>query len=87
MLPVSPILKIQKFPLSSYVESEAKIFLILYTPFENSTTRIAITKGFPTQRQNEPNNHLGSVFDENHTLWEICPEECRPKNHQDWIHC
>ena len=28
-----------------YVDSEAKIFLILYTPVENYTTRIAIMQG------------------------------------------
>ena len=45
------------------------------------------TKGFPTQRKNEPNNFVASVVSENHTLWEICPEECRPKDHLDWTHC
>ena len=45
------------------------------------------TKGFPTQRQKEPNNFVGSMFNGNGTLWEICPEKCRPKEHQDWIHC
>ena len=40
-LPISPILKIQSFPFG-YVDFYAKIILILYTPFENSTTRIAI---------------------------------------------
>ena len=45
------------------------------------------TKGFPTQRKNEPNNFVASVVSENHTLWEICPEECRPKDHKDWTHC
>ena len=45
------------------------------------------TKGFPTQRQNKPNNFIASVVNENHTLWNVCPEECRPKDHLDWIHC
>ena len=40
-LPITPILKMQWFPLGMF-ESKAKIFLILYPPFENSTTRIAI---------------------------------------------
>ena len=35
------ILQIEKFP--EYVDSLAKTFLIMYPPFENSTTRIAIT--------------------------------------------
>jgi len=29
------------------------------------------TKGFPTQRQNEPNNFIASVVNENHTLWNV----------------
>ena len=44
-------------------------------------------KGFPAQRQKEPNNFVGSMFNGNGILWEICPEQCRPKEHQDWIHC
>ena len=43
-IPINPILKIQKFPLSTYVDPEAKIFLILYPPFENSITRTAIVE-------------------------------------------
>ena len=42
-LPINPILKIQKISFE-YVDSYAKIFLILYPPFENSTTRIAIAR-------------------------------------------
>ena len=42
-LPVSPILKIQSFPLGMLILMQ-KIFLILYPPFEKSTTRIAITR-------------------------------------------
>ena len=41
-LATTPILKIQEFPLGIHIDSEVKIFLILYPPFENSTTRIAI---------------------------------------------
>jgi hypothetical protein len=44
-LPINPILKIQ-FSLSMLI-LRAKIFLILYPPFENSTTCIAI----PTSNQ------------------------------------
>ena len=40
-LPASPILKNQKFPLGMLILRK-KIFLILYTPFENPTTRTAI---------------------------------------------
>ena len=39
-LTINPKLKIQSFPLGKYVVG--KNFLILYPPFENSTTRIAI---------------------------------------------
>ena len=39
---LTPILKIQQFPLGTYVDSQAKIFLILCPPLENSTTRIKI---------------------------------------------
>ena len=42
-LPINPILKIQQFPLSMLIE--AKICLILYPLFENSTTHIAIPMG------------------------------------------
>ena len=35
-LPINPILKIQQFPLSMLI-------LILYSSFENSTARIAIS--------------------------------------------
>ena len=45
------------------------------------------TKAFPTKRQNEANNFVGSVVSENANLWQECPKECRPKNHFDWIHC
>ena len=45
------------------------------------------TRGFPTQRKNEPNNFVASVVAENHTLWKICPKACRPRNHLDWTHC
>ena len=41
-LPVSPILKVQKFPFGMLILRQ-KIFLILYLPFENSSTRIAIS--------------------------------------------
>ena len=40
-LPINPILKIQLFSFG-YVDFYEKIFLFLYTPFENFTTRIAI---------------------------------------------
>ena len=40
MLPVSPILKIQNFPLGMSILRQNS--LILYPLFENSTTRIAI---------------------------------------------
>ena len=36
--PITLILKIQLFPLGTYVGSEKKLFLILYPLFENSTT-------------------------------------------------
>ena len=42
---------------------------------------------FPTQRINEPNNFIASVFVDNATLWKKCPPACRPKEHQDWEHC
>ena len=43
-LSVSPKLNTQNLIISfRYVDSEAKILLILYPPFENSTTHIAIT--------------------------------------------
>ena len=43
-LPISPILKIQKFHLGILnIDSQAKIFLNLYNQFDNSTTRIAIS--------------------------------------------
>ena len=59
------ILKIQKFPLGMLIllkmflkktslDSSAKIFLILYTRFENSTTHIAIDAkacGFLVQKK------------------------------------
>jgi len=45
------------------------------------------TKGFPTQRKNEPNNFVAAVVAENHTLWKTCPPACRPKSHPDWEHC
>ena len=42
-LAVNPKLKILKISFG-YVDSNAKTFLILYPPFEKSTTRIAITR-------------------------------------------
>ena len=46
MFDSSPLIKTQNSIISfGYVDSYAKIFLILYPPFENSTTRIAILQG------------------------------------------
>ena len=42
---------------------------------------------WPKQRPEEPNNYVGSVVVQNYTLKDVCPKECRPKDHQDWIHC
>ena len=41
--------------------------------------------GWPTKRLIEPNNFVGSVIEENHTLSEKCPIECR--RHPDWEYC
>ena len=41
-LPINPILKIQYFPLNMLI-LRRKSLLFFYLPFENSTTRIAIT--------------------------------------------
>ena len=63
-LPTNPILKIQLFPLSTYVDSYAKTFLILYPPFENSTTRIAILCSFLTfsSFHDDKKGHLSAHF-------------------------
>lgn len=74
----------QRF-LSKYVWPWAKKVSIGHDSY--TCRSYPYTKGFPTQRKNEPNNFVASVVSENHTLWEVCPEECRPKNHLDWIHC
>ena len=42
---------------------------------------------WPTQRLMEPNNYVGSVVVQNYTLRDVCPKECRPKDHQDWTYC
>ena len=57
-LAINPKLKTQNSIISfGYVDSYAKIFLILYPPFENSTTRIAIvilSGGFPVKQAQSP---------------------------------
>lgn len=45
------------------------------------------TVGFPTQRRNESNNFIASVYSQNMYLWEKCPYKCRPKEHKDWEYC
>ena len=42
---------------------------------------------FPTQRlNNTPLNFVGAANEGEHTE-ATCPEECRPRQHQDWILC
>lgn len=49
------------------------------------------TSPFPTKRGQGVGNHVGSVINLNGTIQEgpgsVCPKECRPKDHQDWIYC
>ena len=44
---------------------------------------------FPTQRLMVPNNFVGGVykFTQKFALKLVCPMECRPWNHQDWVYC
>ena len=44
-----------------YVDSKAKIFLILYAPFENSTTRTAITEEDGGGGKKGKATHAGSL--------------------------
>ena len=39
------------------------------------------TQPFPTQRNIEHNNFFGAVVNDNWTLLDECPVECRPKDH------
>ena len=45
------------------------------------------TRPFPTERKKEPNNFVAAIVTEKVLLWDECPENCRPKNHLDWLHC
>ena len=48
--------------------------------------RINHTKGFPTERLEEPMNFVGSVQDEfSEPMMDICPPPCR--HNQDWMYC
>lgn len=42
---------------------------------------------FPSQRQNGEFVGAPVLIYENQTISKECPEECRPKDHLDWIHC
>ena len=46
------------------------------------------TSAFPTQRQGS--SYVAKVVHQElvqHTLPDVCPEKCRPKQHPDWIYC
>ena len=46
------------------------------------------TKGFPTQRLEEPPNFVGSNSGKmGSPMLEVCPPPCRPFDHKDWIYC
>ena len=49
------------------------------------------TRPFPTQRLpgGTPANYVGSIHSQNETgsIYEECPEKCRPKNHPEWKLC
>ena len=46
------------------------------------------TKGFPTQRLEEPSNFVGSNSGKmGSPMLEVCPPPCRPFDHKDWIYC
>ena len=45
------------------------------------------TLGWPTPREEAPNNFVAAVVTDNATLWQKCPRKCRRKGHMDWEHC
>ena len=45
------------------------------------------TVGFPTQRRNESNNFIASVYSQEMYMMEKCPYKCRPSQHKDWEYC
>ena len=59
-----------------------------------SNIKGALPLPFPTQRLSGPNftkpsggvpNFVGNTG--NYAISDICPEECRPKDHKDWLMC
>ena len=42
---------------------------------------------YPTQRPVGNFNHAAASMFRNRPLDEICPEECKPREHQDWTIC
>ena len=44
--------------------------------------------GFPTQRENEDSNFIGSVVSAGRgNFWQKCPKKCRREGHIDWEYC
>lgn len=41
--------------------------------------------GFPTQREDGPNNFVASVVKEGNTMKQKCPKKCR--RHLEWEYC
>ena len=60
--------------------------VLVHDSYTCGTFAINETRGFPTQRLEEPFNFVGAVAGENgNVMLEPCPPPCR--SHQDWIYC
>ena len=85
-------------PATQTLKQYDKIFLsdYVYRLIKRNSTihdsytckRFRDSKPFPTERKVK--DHIGSVFSPEITTTffnEMCPIECRPKNHLNWIYC
>ncbi|TRY79475.1 hypothetical protein TCAL_06560 [Tigriopus californicus] len=78
-----------QYALDKYVWPWAQELALVHDSFNCDKFRTPFTRAFPTQRLYELNNFVGSIrySPEYQTLWETCPENCRPKDHPDWEYC
>lgn len=78
-----------QYALYKYVWPWAQKVALVHDSFNCDKYRTQFTKAFPSQRLYELNNYVGSISypPDFQTLWEPCPENCRPKNHPDWEYC
>ena len=85
MIKIKIIFTLQFFSILRFVWPWAKRNMFSHDAYH--CMKYPETHPFPTKRKDEPNNFVASVIAENHTLYQKCPIQCRPKDHRDWGYC